>query len=261
MNLSVQKLLYHYPHRTKPVLRDISFEIAAGSYVCFAGPNGSGKSTLLKLFCALTDMSGLTGFIRWNNENITKMSRLDIAKKIALVPENIYPEMSLSVFEFVLQGRFPFTKFWSKPTSEDEKIAYESLKAIGIETLSEKLVTEISSGQLQLTTLARALTQQPSVLLLDESTANLDLDFQIRIFEILKKLHNQGMTIIMTSHDLNVVTEYCPNLVWIKSGELLGSGSTEEMFTTEWISKVYGENPKVKVGVNPYTNKPKIFLS
>lgn len=261
MNLNIQKLLYRYPHRTKPVLRDISIDFTTGSYVCFAGPNGSGKSTLLKLLCSLTDMSGLVGFIRWDNENITKMSRIDIAKKIALVPENIHPEMSLSVFEFVLQGRFPFTKFWNKPTPADEEIAFESLKTIGIETLAEKTVTEISSGQLQLTTLARALTQQPSVLLLDESTANLDLDFQIRIFEILNKLHSQGMTIIMASHDLNLVTEYCPNLVWIKSGELLGSGITEDMFTTEWLDKVYGKNSKIKVGTNPFTKKPKIFLS
>ncbi len=261
MNLNVHKLLYHYPNRTKPVLRDISLDLPSGSYVCLAGPNGSGKSTFLKLLCSLVDSSGLTGFIRWDNENVLTIPRREIAKKIAYVPESIFPELAVSVFEFVLQGRFPFTNFWSKPTDQDEKIAYESLKTIGIENISEKSVTEISSGQLQLTTLARALAQNPKALLLDESTANLDLDYQIRFFEILKKLHNDGMTILLASHDLNIATEYCPQIMWMLNGEILALGNTEEMFTTEWLTKIYGANDKLKVSQNPFTKKPKIFLS
>ncbi len=261
MKLNVQKLLYHYPHRTKPVLRDVSFKIDSGNYVCIAGPNGSGKSTLLRILCSLIDPEGLTGEVLWDDQNIFEMERREIAKKIAFVPESIFPEISISVFEFILQGRYSYSNFWSKPSLDDEKISYAAIKSIGIESISEKSITEISSGQLQLTALARALAQKPSALLLDESTANLDLEYQVRIFDVLSKLHFQGMTILMTSHDLNVVAEYCPQIIWIKSGEVLGQGKTESMLTDEWISKVYGENGKTKVGLNPYTHKPKLFLN
>lgn len=259
MRLEAKGLSYKYESKAKEVLRDLSFSIEPGSYWCVAGPNGSGKSTFLKLASGLLLLEQMKGELTWNGRALKDWPRVELARSVTFVPGGLKTAFPVSVAEFVLQGRYAHSDFWARPSGVDRKKAESAIERVGIQNLTAKTLTEISSGETQLALIARALAQAPKVLILDEATANLDLGHQSHIYSVLSELNRSGMTILLVSHDLNLAAEFCPNMIWLKDGSVYAAGSTRETLTTKLMQELYNVGDRIEVGTNPFTARPKIF--
>jgi iron complex transport system ATP-binding protein len=259
MKLLARSVGYRYSKSAAPVLSDVTFEAECGAYWCLAGPNGSGKSTFLKLACGLLPTDKMEGELSWDGVPLSAWPRLELAKRVALVPGNLKTSFPVSVEEFVLQARFAHSPAWKLPSARDREVADAAIEKVGITALRASLITELSAGETQLATIARALTQEPKVLILDEATSNLDLGFQARIFALLASLNKQNLSIFVVSHDLNLAAEFCPKALWLNKGKVQSSGSMKETLTPQLVDSLYGAAESIAVGENPFTHRPKIF--
>lgn len=260
MKLEMKDVSYGYGLRAQKVLKQVSFELEPGSYWCVAGPNGSGKSTFLKLLCGLLPQGGFSGQILWEKKSVFEWKRLSLAQNLAFVPSSLKTSYPIDVESFVLQGRFSRSSIWSKPTDQEHELVSQALQKVGLNSVAEKWLTEISAGELQLALIARALVQEPKVLVLDEATANLDLQNQIEVFHLLADLNSKGISILVVSHDLNLAAEFCPNVLWLKDGQVVTSGAFKDTLTQSLLTQLYGIGTQVEVGQNPFTSQPKLFF-
>ncbi|MBU2567395.1 MAG: ABC transporter ATP-binding protein [Elusimicrobia bacterium] len=242
---------------SKFFLRDINLKVNSGEFVGIIGPNGSGKTTLLRAVTRILDVR--QGEILLDGTNVKKMSYREISKKIAVVSQGTDVRF-ITVEDFVLLGRLPhYRRFQFLESKRDMEIARDCLTVTGIIKLSNQLMDEISSGEKQLAFIARALAQEPELLLLDEPTAHLDITHQVGILSLIRKLNKEmGLTVIVVLHDLNLAGEYCDRLVLLNNGRLHKSGSPVEVLTYETIEDVY--KTRVVTGENPVTTRPHIFL-
>jgi iron complex transport system ATP-binding protein len=238
-------------------IEDINFKVNAGEIVGIIGPNGSGKTTLLRgISRALKPKSGQ---VFLDGKDIWQMNFKELAKKMAVLPQSINPT-SLSVEEFVLLGRIPHLKnlqfFEGK---NDLVIVKDCLRLTDTLSLKNHLMTQISGGERQLVFIARALAQQPKLLLLDEPTTHLDITHQVRILDLIKRLNRDlGLTVIMVLHDLNLAAEYCRRLILLKDGRIFREGVTENVINYKTIEEVY--KTVVVVEKNPVSAKPYVLL-
>lgn len=239
----------------KEVIKNIFLRIEKGSFSGIIGPNGSGKTTLLKSIAGI--LKPKKGEILIGGDNIYKISPLNLAKKIAYLPSAFDIHFSYTVEEFIIMGRFAYTGKFGRFSEEDLKIFKKTVELLGLEKLKKRNIWELSDGEKQRTYLAQALVQQPSLLLLDEPTSHLDIGHQFKIMDILKKLNENGLTIISIFHNLNLASEYCNYLILLKDGEIYKEGKVEEVLTYQNIEEVY--QTKVIVHENPYSKKPYVF--
>jgi len=238
-------------------LEKISFGLKKASFTGIIGPNGSGKTTL---FRGITQsLPTLVGSIKLNNRDLRTISTKVRAQHIAIVSQfQIYGK--LSVKEYVLMGRLPYHKrFQFFETDKDREIAEHYMQLTDVFSFSDKKMNELSGGEMQRASIARALTQEPELLLLDEPTAHLDITHQVRILDLLRRLNNDlGLTVLMVNHDLNLASEYCDQLILINKGKISTKGSPLEVLNFETIEQVY--KTPVITRVNPYSGKPVVFL-
>lgn len=237
-------------------LQNIGITLDKGDFGGIIGRNGSGKSTLFKgIIGAIPHQSG---YLSLDNIDISTLTIKEKSKRIAIVPQ--FMELSpISVEEYVLMGRIPYMKpLQFSYTEEDEAIAQKYIKLTGIAHLKDALVTELSGGEQQLVSIATALTQQPTLLLLDEPTSHLDITYQHKVMSVLDMLNkNEGLTILMIVHDLNLASVYCNNLILMKEGAILSQNIPEKIITQDLIDQAYGKI--VIIGENPATQKPAVF--
>jgi len=252
--LEIKNLICGYE---KFFLQDINLKVNNGELVGIIGPNGSGKTTLLRAITKV--IKPKKGSIIFEGENIWQMGFKELARKIAIVSQSI--EIStMTVEEFVLLGRIPYYgkfQFWE--TKKDIEIAENSMFLTDTFKLKNQFINEISGGERQLVFIARALAQEPKLLLLDEPTAYLDITHQVGILDLIKRLNKKfGLTVIMVLHDLNLASEYCTRLVLFNEGKIYKSGSPEEVLNYKIIEDVY--KTIVVIGKNPISSKPYCFL-
>lgn len=221
-----------------PVFQDISFSLGEGDIFCILGPNGIGKSTLVRCLARLLTLS--SGRIALEGKDIAGMSRKDIAKTVAFIPQIRSPAFSYSVFEFVLMGRSPYVGLLSTPYEQDISIAEDALSMVRITGLKEKKYTEISGGEQQLALFAQAIAQEPSLLLLDEPTSHLDLANQIHILEIIEDLAARGLTTVMTTHIPDHAILLGHRAAIMKDHTFFSEGSVDEVITDENMRHAYG---------------------
>lgn len=236
-------------------LESVSLSLPKGTFAGIIGRNGSGKSTFFKGLAG--DLPLADGTIRLNGENITKLSLKEKARKIAIVSQ--FTEQSpITVEEYVLMGRIPYRKsFQFSYTAEDIAIAAKYIGLMGIRHLKDKPMTELSGGERQMAVIACALAQQPLLLLLDEPTSHLDITYQLRIMNLLQKMNEEdGLTVVMIIHDLNLAAEYCSHLTLLKKGKVLKQGTPDEVLTYSNIEEAY--DTIVIVKDNPVSGKPVI---
>ena len=237
-------------------LRNIDLRIDGGELVGIIGPNGSGKTTLLR--AATRILKPEKGAILLQGRDIWQMGYNELAKKVAVVSQGLEAE-SMSVEEYVLLGRTPYyTRFRFLETKNDLKIAKRCMDLCGIYMLKDRAMGEISGGERQLALIARALTQEPILLLLDEPTAHLDIAHQVGILDLIRTLNKElGLTVIMVLHDLNLASEYCNRLVLLNQGRVDKIGYPDEVMNYRTIERVY--KTIVVVEKNPVSSKPHIF--
>ena len=238
-------------------IKNINLKVKKGDFIGIIGPNGSGKTTLIR---ALTNVIKISdGVILLNGVSVWKLGYKKLARKVAVVSQN--PEVGfLTVEDFVLLGRIPhYKKFQFFETQKDLDVAEKCMELTGILKLRDQFIGETSGGERQLAFIARALCQEPELILLDEPTTFLDISHQVGILDLIKRLNrDSGLTVIMVLHDLNLASEYCDQLVLMNNGRIHKIGSPEEVLTYQIIEEVY--QTVVVVEKSPISSRPYVFL-
>jgi iron complex transport system ATP-binding protein len=253
-SIRIENLSFAYDESL--VLKNINLEFIKAGFTSIVGPNGSGKSTLLKQISGILKPS--QGSLIINGVNITAISPKELAKLMAVVPQNTALEFDYKVMDVVLMGRYPYISRFKGETPRDREIATENMKYTNTYQFKDRSFNQLSGGERQRVILAQALTQQPKILLLDEPISHLDLQHQVEIMTLIKKLSmDQELTVVAVLHDLNIAAAYSENIVMMKNGEIASQGTPVETFTTQNIRSVF--NIDVEVEVSAHTNKPYIY--
>jgi len=235
MKLNISGLEFNYS--SSPILRDINMELAPSEVLGIVGPNGAGKSTLLK--CINRILKPTDGCILLDGRDMNGMNQMELARSIGYVPQASSTIFPATVLDTVLMGRRPHIN-WRSCERDVQKVL-EILKLMNIEDLALRDVNELSGGQQQRVVIARALAQEPKIILLDEPTSNLDVRHQLEVMETLSGLvDRQGISAIMAVHDLNLASRFSDRLLIMKKGMIINAGTPLEVLTPENISSVYG---------------------
>lgn len=229
---------YTYPERESPAIRDLNLCIPEGLTTALLGPNGAGKSTLMDLLLRWRACD--VGSIALFGKDLDSYPRKELGRTVSLVPQEEGSRFSFSVLEYVLLGRSPYVHELAGPSHSDVAIAMEAIETAGIQKIASRSVTTLSGGEHQLLLLARALAQQPRVLLLDEPTSSLDPGNTARVISILKHLSAQGITLFFTTHDPSVAAECAHHAAMLHQGNLLFSGPTEKALAPDLLTTLYG---------------------
>ena len=217
-------------------LDSITFKVDEGDFVGILGPNGSGKTTLLRCLNGILKPKG--GCVLIDGEDVNLLSRHEVAKRVGVVPQESYIGFNFKVLDVVLMGRHPHIKrFESK---HDLEIAFRAMEVVKVRHLADRFITNVSGGERRRIIIARALAQEPKILLLDEPTVHLDINHQIEIMELLKELCvKKRLTVIAVFHDFNLAGRYCNKLVLLSKGRIVALGNPKEVLTEENIRKVF----------------------
>ncbi|MDP1946266.1 MAG: ABC transporter ATP-binding protein [Nitrospirota bacterium] len=244
-------------------LDHLSFHVDTGEILGIVGPNGSGKTSLLKVLSGLLPAG--EGDVRLGGLSLRKRSQTDIARVVAVVPQEYAQVFPFTVAETVLMGRFPHrtTRWWSlgigDETAKDLSCAHQAMVDTDVLSLADRLVSDLSGGERQRVMIARALAQEPKILLLDEPTAFLDINHQIEICSLIARLRTERrLTVVLVSHDLNVASQYCDRVLMLKDGGLCRIGSPEETIRPDVLRMVYG--CEVVVDAHPQTGRPRVTM-
>jgi iron complex transport system ATP-binding protein len=234
--LSFRNVHFGY-QRYRPILQDASFEVQSGRITAIVGPNGAGKTTLLYL--ALGWLTAWSGEIHLGGRPLRGYSRQERGRWMALVPQSEQTPFDYTVIEYVLLGRAPHLPPLGMPTSADYEVAWQALEQVGLTALANQRVPQLSSGERQLMLLARAIVQKPRLLLLDEPTAHLDLHNKARLLDMLRRLRAEGVTLLMTNHEPEIVLALADDVILMEAGRPPQAGPLEHMFTAERLGRVY----------------------
>jgi iron complex transport system ATP-binding protein len=213
--------------------------IAPGSITGLLGPNGCGKTTLLNLLSGL--LPAAEGHVTLDGRPLATLTRREVARRIALVPQETRPAFDYTALQIALMGRHPYLRAFELEGPADEAIALEALASTSAAHLADRLFSTLSGGEKQRVIIASALAQMPSVLLLDEPTASLDLGHQIEVASVLASLsHTKAVTMVLATHDLNLAASLCDRLVLMRDGRVFAEGPTSDVLTDQIIRQVYG---------------------
>jgi len=238
-------------------VRGVDLDVFPGEMLGILGPNGSGKTTLLKLLDGM--LHPHEGEVLVRGKIMVTLKRGEVAKVVAMVAQETFFRFDFSVLEVVLMGRFPHLGRLQFERTKDLEIAVNALRATHGLELSERSIHELSGGEKQRVLLARALAQEPGVILLDEPTSFLDLKFKKEIFDLIAGLtREKGLAVVLVSHDIDLVSQYCHRIVMLKNGSVHLTGTPDQVINAASIEAVY--ECAVLVDRNPITGKPRVHL-
>ncbi len=225
-------------YRKHEVLQDISLRVEQGQMAAVIGPNGAGKTTMLKTLTGLLSCS--KGSLQLCGEDLSSLSPVARAAMIGVVPQGLDVPMALTVEEVVMTGRAALIPRWAGPRRADRRAVERAMALSDVIELRSRLVTQLSSGETQRVLVAMVLAQGPRIMLLDEATSHLDINHRLEVMQVVQRLNrDEGMTVLMVSHDLNLAADYCERLFLLKDGELLASGSPREVLTETLLRRAY----------------------
>ena len=246
-----------FTYNDRIVLDGIQFSVQPGEMVALLGPNGSGKTTLLKIFAGILHGQGQ---INMNGRDVRSYGRRELSRLVAVVPQESQVVFPYTVAEIVLMARASRHNAFTFESARDLVVARKNLEVTDTSSLADRYLHELSGGEKQRVMIARALTQEPEILLLDEPAAFLDLKHQLQTLSLLRRLNREhGLTVIAAFHDLNLAAAFFPRLVILREGKIYRDGPPEQILTEETIEDVYGV--RVKVRHEPSGETPHVFIS
>ena len=234
--LKIQNLSVDYGARR--ILHEVSLDVQSGEVLALIGPNGAGKSTLIRAVSGVIPIAG--GQVRTNGDNFAALATLQRARYVATVPQAVSMPPAYTVWETVLFGRTPYLGFLGQPSQADEEIARQSLGRVSALPLVDRRVGELSGGEQQRVLLARALCQSTPILLLDEPTAHLDLQYQVSLLQLVHELaHKDQLAVLVALHDLNLAAHYADRVALMVAGAIKAIGKPKEVLQSQMIEEAY----------------------
>jgi iron complex transport system ATP-binding protein len=248
--VAIEQVCFAYERAA--VLRHISFRVERGERLGILGPNGSGKSTLLKILAGVLEPAA--GCVRVDGRDIQGLRRRELARLIAVVPQEHHVVFPFTVEDVVLMGRTPHLRRWPFETREDRMVVQWALDCTGTRELAKVPLPQLSSGEKQRVIIARAIAQQPKLLLLDEFTASLDIRYQLTLHALVDRLcAEQSLTVVMVSHDLNLASRYCDRLLLLEQGSIVVQGKPADVLQPEHIERAFGV--QALIDLHPVTQR------
>jgi iron complex transport system ATP-binding protein len=239
------------------VLGNLTFSIKRGGFFIIVGPNGSGKTTLMKIISGLVGLQ--QGTVKILGRSIRQYTRRSLAIKMAYVPQMVPPDFPFTVTEMVLMGRSPHLGLLGIERHKDLAVAREAMAFTGVDRLAERKLDQLSGGERQRVFIARAICQDPQVILLDEPTASLDLAHQIRVMDLMERLKKEkNMTVVMVSHDINLAAMYAESMLLLNQGRVSGLGRPRDVLTYQALEEAYGCT--LLVDTSPIGGYPRVTL-
>jgi iron complex transport system ATP-binding protein len=235
--ITVSGLSFGYNGAKRSILQDMALTIPGGTITAILGPNGSGKTTLLRLLLGV--LRPQQGSIQLAGRPQGSYTRREMGRLIGLVPQDEHIPFDFSILEYVLMGRAPYLGTLATPGADDHQAAAEALRTTGLADMRHRPLPNLSGGERQLAVVARALAQQPQVLLMDEPTAHLDLGNKGRLLAIMRDLVTRGVTVVLTTHDPNLAASVASYTVLMRQGEVLEAGPPEATLTGPKLSAIY----------------------
>ena len=257
MNPAINTSNISYAFDRRPVLRNLSFSVEEGDFFIIIGPNGSGKTTLLKIFAGI--LRPPQGQIDILGRPADEYKRKSLARTIAMVPQRLPVDFPFTVAESVLMGRAPYHGAFAIEREKDFAIAKQAMAFTEVAHLSDRRLDQLSGGEQQRVFIARAICQEPKIMLLDEPTASLDLAHQVHVMDLMEKLKaEKGVTVVMVSHDVNLAAMYADRVLLLKDGEIISMGLPQEVLTFQKLEEAYG--CRLLVDESPLGAFPRITL-
>lgn len=229
----------------REVLKGVTISLLPGELVGLLGPNGAGKSTLIKTLSKV--LKPIAGTIYLEGEDIEVLSSKKVAQKIGVVPQDTTLEYKFTVYDVVMMGRNPYISRFRGETKLDREIVLEAMRATNTSEFADRFITDLSGGERQRVILARALAQQPKILLLDEPTSHLDISYQIEMLNLIKRLiKEKNMGALSALHDPNLASQFCDRIILMKDGKIYDFGSPKDVLTSKNLKEVFNIDVIVK---------------
>lgn len=241
--------------RKKKVLKSLNLSLPSNGLFSIIGANGVGKTTLLRVI--LGSISNYRGSIEIDNKEQTSYKKRDLAKLIAITPQEFFPKFDFKAKEIVLMGRYPYLKIWQNFSKNDEKLVETVLSKVKMNSFAFRSFNSLSGGEKQKINIARVLVQDTKIILMDETLAQLDINHQIEIISIIKELSKTKL-ILIVSHNINLASEFSDELIVLKDGKVAYKGNSKTIITKQNISHCF-DIKKFEIFNNPKTKKPYIF--
>jgi len=236
--LRASQLAYRYSGQSRDAVANITLELPAGSLLAVVGPNGSGKSTLLRLLTGTLEPQ--RGSVRLEDTELAEWTTRALARHMAVVTQREVPAFALTVRDLVTAGRYAHVGPFRAESDHDRQVVMSAFEACDIPDFASRDVATLSGGEFQRARIARALAQEPRVLVLDEPTASLDVHYQVAIFELLQRLrHDQGLTVVVVTHRLELAARFADELLLLDAGRCVSQGSPAEVIDEGVLSQVY----------------------
>ncbi|MDR2901198.1 MAG: ABC transporter ATP-binding protein [Treponema sp.] len=240
----------------KTILQNINLEIRPGELLAIVGPNGSGKTTLIKTIASF--LPRISGNIFLHGKEISSLKKTEKAKQLAVIFQSQGLPWPFSVKDFILQGRFPHHGWFGVPQKSDERIAEKAIRDAGLESLQDRLVSELSGGEYQRVLIARALAQEAQLFLFDEPVSYLDVKYQLAVMDLIRHSVDGGIAAMISLHDVNIAALYADRIALIANGSIVALGTPQEVFTKELLAQTFDFS--VPVGTHPLdASIPEIF--
>lgn len=240
----LEEVRYAYPGRSRPAVDGVNLELGGGRHTCIVGPNGAGKSTLLRLMLGLLTLDG--GRILLWGRALADWPRRALARRVGVVAQDPPPRFPMPVREFVEMGRHPHLRPWQRLGSADRQAVESALGRTALTELAGHSISSLSGGELQRSKLARALAQEPRLLLLDEPTAHLDLGHGVRIFGLIDRLvREEGLSAVTVTHDLGLAGRFADRVVLLSAGRTVADGEARQVLTPDHLGRAFGHPVEV----------------
>lgn len=246
-----------FAYGEKVVIKDLSIDIVPAKFYGIIGPNGCGKSTLLDLLTRHKRPE--QGSIRFNGNNLARYSKKFLARQIALVPQNFYINFPFTAEQIVIMGRYPHMSRFAAPSKTDMDIVHRVMDATDTDIFKNRYITELSGGERQRVVFARALAQETNILILDEATSNLDVNYALMLLNLAeKRVVADQKTVIAVFQDINLAALFCDYLLFMSSGRIVAHGETDQVLTQALLNRIF--HVEAKVAFDSYCNAKQVVF-